>query len=121
MRTLLEHPVIIVLITIVAGIFMFSLYVSSGRRQSGGETLQSLEDSVERQQQRVQSLEEQAQLSRDPFVQEKIQRDERLLQKPEDIVLQLPPLTVPSPTPEPTAVPSPPWQEWKQLLFSGHD
>jgi type II secretory pathway pseudopilin PulG len=118
MRSLLEHPLVIVIITVVAGIFMFSLYVSSNRGRSGEETLSSLEQSVTNQQERVRTLEEQAQLSKDPFVQEKIQRDERLLQKPGEIVLQLPPLTVASPTPEPKPTPDTPWQEWKQLLFA---
>lgn len=118
MRSLLQHPVMAVLITIIAGIFMFSLYLSGAQQQSGTKTLSSLEESVARQQQRVETLEQQAALSKDPFVQEKIQRDERLLQQPGEIILQLPPLTVPSPTPEPAPTPSTPWQEWKRLLLS---
>lgn len=117
MRSLLAHPLMVVLLTIVAGIFMFSLYVSAKDTRNGTETLQQLEESLQRQQARVQELEAQAILSSDPFVQEKIQRDERLQQKPGEIVLQLPSMTVPSPTPEPTPVPTTPWQEWRQLLF----
>jgi len=120
MRKLLEHPLVLVLITITAGIFMFSLYVSAKTSSGGNETLHSLEESVEHQQARVHSLEQQVALSSDPFIQEKIQRDERLQQKPGEIVLQLPPINVPSPNPEPAVRPLSPWEEWQMLLFGRH-
>lgn len=117
MRTFFEHPLMILLMTLVAGIFMVSLYISSKDGKSGAQIVQILEESVERQKKRVEALEQQAQLANDPFIQEKIQRDELLLQKPGEIVLQLPPITVPSPTPEPTPKQMTPWEEWKLVLF----
>ncbi|MBP7875734.1 hypothetical protein KA012_01935 [Candidatus Woesebacteria bacterium] len=117
MRKLLEHPLVILLITIVAGIFMFSLSISSKNKVGGAKTLVTLDESVARQQQRVQELEEQVRISSDPFIQERIQRDERLQQKPGEIVLQLPAVPMPSPTPKPEVIQLSPWQEWREVLF----
>lgn len=117
MRKLFEHPLVILLVTIIAGTFLFSLYVSARGGNAGAKTLASLDQTIALQQQRVTSLEQQVALSSDPFVQEKIQRDERLQQQPGEIVLQLPPIILPTPVPESTAPSITPWDEWKELLF----
>lgn len=117
MRSLLVHPLAVAFFTLVALVFSVSMYLSAKSQSDGKEVIAALEESVARQQMRVSELEEQAALAQDPFVQEKIQRDERLQQKPGEILLQLPPITVPSPTPQPTPVQLTPWQEWRALLW----
>ncbi len=118
MRKLFENRLVIIVTTIISGIFMFSLYISTKSSLNGSDTLAKLQESVLRQQERVNALEQQTTLFSDPFIQEKIQRDERLQQKPGEVILQLPSITVPNPTPETTPKVLTPWEEWKKVLFN---
>ena len=117
MRNLLEHPIVLVIITCIAGVTMFSLYVSAQDGSTATTALTAINATVERQEQRVAQLEEQVRLANDPFIQEKIRRDERLQQLPGEVVLQLPPIIVPTPQTAPTTTPLTPWEEWQRLLF----
>lgn len=65
----------------------------------------------------VSDLERQAQEATSSLAQERIIRNELLMQKPDEIIVQLPAVeeirlsnTEPSPTPTP-------WQAWRELLF----
>lgn len=117
MRTLLSHPLTIIVLSVIALSSVISFFVSARSSRTGTETLDALDMSLARQQERVEALELQAELSNDPFIQEKIQRDERLLQRPGEVVLQLPVVTSLPVIPEPTPAPIPVWQEWKNLLL----
>lgn len=117
MAKLHEHPLAMILLSAVAFVFMFSLYIATKAGLGDGDPLTILQQSVQRQQARVDELEQQVILTQDPFVQERIQRDERLLQQPGEIVLQVPPLEIAPSTPAPTPTPLTPWQEWRALLW----
>jgi hypothetical protein len=108
----------IIAITLIAGVFIFSMYLSTKGLSSGKQILSTLDRSVEKERIRTQELRAQVELSNDSFIQEKIQHDELLQSKPGEIVLQLPVLVVPSPTPMPSPDTVTPWSEWKKVLFS---
>lgn len=118
MRTLLSHPLVIIVLSVIALSSIISFFVSSRSSKTGAETLDALDTSLARQQERVTELELQAKLSNDPFIQEKIRRDERLLQREGEVVLQLPVVTAIPTIPEPTPTPLSIWQEWKQLFLN---
>lgn len=118
MRSLISHPLVIIVLSVIALSSVISFFVSSRGSRTSAETLEALDTSVARQQERVSELELQAKLSNDPFIQEKIQRDERLLQREGEIVLQLPVVTAIPTIPEPTPTPLTIWQEWKQLFLN---
>lgn len=116
MTSLLKHPVIIVIITIIALFYYLSLDKSAQKASTSSQTVQVLEDEISQMNSEVSVLEKQLEAVNHPVAQEKVIRNELLLQKPGEYVLQLPTMDIPeaqtAEIKEKTA-----WEEWKILLF----
>lgn len=117
MRSLLFHPITVVVITILAMLYFFSLRTTLQQAERPSKTVSELKQEVTDLASEVSSLEEKAELAQTEFAREKMIRDELLMQKPGEYVIQLSdkidvtlPASLPSPTPTP-------WEEWKKLLF----
>lgn len=114
----LTHPLVIALLTLAGLIFSYSLTTNLHRTRSSTEHLSVLEQEVEEMASETLELEERAAKAQSQEAQEKIIRDELLMQKPGEVIVQLPEinrsdLPLPSPSPSPT-----PWEAWKKVLLS---
>jgi cell division protein FtsB len=113
---LLLNPISFVLVTIVCLVFSLSLYKSAERARQSARELEVIEADIDAMKTELNTLEEQAKEAEQPFTKEKIIRNELLMQKPGEYVVQIPEAVkneqkeVPSPSPSP-------WQEWKALLL----
>ncbi len=117
MSKLLFNPVAFLGITIVSIIFSISLYKSAQRTSYSTENLKSLEEEVLEMEAEVLALETAIEESRQPFAKEQIIRNELLMKKEGEYVIQIPDELV-TKTQEIIEVEvSSPWEEWQKLLF----
>lgn len=86
---LLYHPVTVLSLTIVAIMFFFSLDKSSKKTQISSENIRVLEYEVNQISQEVIQLEEKIEDSESLQFKEKVVRNELLLQKPGEYILQI--------------------------------
>jgi cell division protein FtsB len=105
---------IVLLLAIMAGV---SLQQTGQKAQTAADQRQSLETEVTALQLKVSASAAQASASANPFMKEKIARDELLWQKPGETVIELP-ATAPTPTSVVAQTTLTPWQAWKKLLFT---
>lgn len=117
MRTLLRNPLILVLFVCLSIAYSFSLYTTT--KKSAGSQVTSAQLGAELQSIQAENtqLETELQQANTPFAQEKILRDELLLQKPGEIVLQVVAPPEQSVEPEQTATHQTPWEEWQEVIF----
>lgn len=111
------HPLVIALLTFAGLVFSYSLIANLQRTRNSTEHLAVLEQEIAEMASEVSGLENQLENAQSTEAQEKIIRDELLMQKPGETLVQLPELSkedlpLPSPSPTPT-----PWEEWRELLF----
>lgn len=116
MINLLKHPVVALLITIFAVLYYLSLDSSAQKATVSSNTVEELEQEVNQMSNEVAVLEKKLDTANHPITQEKVIRNELLLQKPGEYVLQLPPIEVKE-TPPPTVEKKTPWEEWQAVLF----
>lgn len=116
MRKLLSHPFILILACIVVALLLISLQLKKSQVARRAQIVASQEESLQQLRSDVAGLESQLEASSDPFYQEKVLRNELLMQKEGEIVVQIPSEQLPirpQPTPTPTNTP---WQAWQQTL-----
>lgn len=116
MSSLLKHPVTVIVITIIALFYYLSLDKSARKAEVSSEAVSQLEGELSQIQGEVSVLEKQIESVNHPISQEKALRNELLLQRPGEYVLQVPPIEV-SETPHIQQEQTTPWQEWKKILF----
>jgi cell division protein FtsB len=114
---LLFNPITLVAITAFSLVFSLSLYNSAKKTRESAQQLNVLEQNITTMEEQLKTLEQTAQEAQQPFTKEKIIRDELLMQKPGEYIVQIPDETSEevaalqaSPTPKP-------WDEWKKILF----
>lgn len=115
LRKLLFSPIGAICLTIIVGIVAWSLVKPHPTTQTSTEVLQVLDQEVAQLARQVSDVERQANASQSALAQEKILRNELLLQKPGEWILQLPPDPSPSPLPSPTPTP-PPVEVWRKTM-----
>ena len=105
---------VVALLAVMVGI---SLHQTGQKAESTTIQLHSLEAEVKTLEANVASSAAQASASANPFMKEKIARDELLWQKPGETVIELP-AAAPAATIAITSQTETPWQAWKKLLFT---
>ncbi len=117
MQRLLSHPLVIALCTAVAIIFFVSLDRNAQTAHTSVGTLQSLAEQTQQLETEVTSLQQQLGDASTDLSKEKIIRNELLLQKTGEYVVQLPTseLEVEITTEAPTT--DTPWEAWKKVLL----
>lgn len=113
----LYHPLVVLILTLVGLGFSYSLYSNIKKTRSSTEHVSVLEQETLQIASEVSLLQEKLNSAQSPANQEKIIRDQLLMQKPGETVVQLPPLTASAAT---TTAPRPspkPAEAWNQLLF----
>lgn len=111
------HPLTAFLVTLVALVAVISLQRTVQKTRLSSENTRVLEQEVAKIASEISSLEKQALQAEHSITQEKIIRDELLLQKPGETIVQLPAVS-PRPLPSPSLIPTlTPWQEWQLKLL----
>ena len=113
----LGHPIVILIFILLSAIFSISLYSGLERTRTSTEQVGVLEQELSQIASDVSLLEKQVQMASSSAAQEKIIRDELLMQLPGEVVVQMPDVDT-SPTPRPSPSPTPSnWQQWRQKLL----
>ncbi len=111
------HPIALILLTLIGVLFSASLFSSLKKTRTSTEQVAVLEQEIEQMTSNVSDLEEQVAQAQTPEAQEKIIRDELLMQKEGEILVQLPEISE-NKYKRLEVKPSPkPWDEWKELLL----
>lgn len=108
------------ILTAISIVFSISLYKSAQRTNISSQNLESLEQEVAEIEQEVAQLEESLETAKQPLAKEKIIRNELMMQKPGEYVIQIATEELSNqakklPNQEKNLSP---WQEWRQLYFS---
>lgn len=117
MRRLFYHPISIIICTVLVGILYYSLEKNANTAQISTQTLQELESQTVKMQAEVANLQTELEDSASTSAQERIARNQLLLQKPGEYIIQMPEIAsekTPTATPQPTLSP---WQEWQKIIF----
>lgn len=116
MKSVLYHPLVILIVSGVSLLFYFSLIKSDQKLIKTKETVATLNQEVTQLENQAKELQEKVEYASSSAAREKILRDELLMQKPGEYILQLPPQAHQqpemTPSPSPTA-----WEEWRMLLL----
>lgn len=118
MTKLIQHPLTILLATILTIVFFISLESSSNKTQVSSQNIQVLEQEVSQISEEIIKLQDKIEQTGTQHFQEKIVRNELLLQKPNEFVLQIPQNTLDdTEIKEHTQAKETPLQQWKSLLL----
>ncbi len=114
---ILYSPLAALIITGIVGVICVSLYMNGRRIQQSALTVQKMEVEVASIEAKVNLVERNALEATSSTAKERIFRDELLLQKPGEFIVQIPDQPLPSVKPTQTVTSLRPWQQWQQLLF----
>ena len=117
MRKIIYHPFIVFIITIVGIIFFISLDKSSQKTDISNKNIEILEKEVNDISRQASELEERIIETESEAYKEKVIRNELLLQKPGEKVIQLPNLNNEEIEGPITSEKSKPIEEWLKLIM----
>lgn len=113
----LNHPLLIGVFTCLCLLAIFSLRESSKKAIISKESIEKLEKNIESLEKEVSAEDEKLKISQEPIALEKIMRNELLLKKDGEIVLQIPDKEQGKEEEKDLKnKQSGPWQEWKKLF-----
>ena len=115
-KKILFHPLVFLLISLASLLLIFSLYQNAQEITNSTTDLKKIELEVDQKEQKIESLENQLNQAQTNFTKERIIRDELLMQKEGELIIQIPEdqtIEIPQIDEE---KPLTPWQEWKNLL-----
>ncbi len=116
MWRIIYHPVAIVIFTGIAILLCVSLYINSREIRQAGKLITSLQSDVEKTSEDVKVGQQKLADAQSSYTKEKIIRDQLLMQKPGEFVVQIPDVIMQSeeqPTVKKTKTP---WQQWQEVL-----
>jgi cell division protein FtsB len=111
------NPITLIVITALCLVFSFSLFNSAKKTRESSQELNVLEHEITTMKSEVERLEQASQEAEQPFTKEKIIRNELLMQKPGEYVVQIPDQTESVSTNLENSQQPTPWSAWRQLLF----
>lgn len=117
MHQIIRHPAVLIFTIIVAVCIFISLDKSAHKAINSSTYMQTLEKERDEIATQVAQLQERYSQAQSPFIQEKIVRDELLLQKADELVVQLPasPEKIEKKTEELPMLT--PWQAWVKTVL----
>ncbi len=116
MKKILYHPLTILLVSILSLYCIFSLRKNLKRINISRENLRNINNQVRQLKTKVDQKEKQLKQAKKSYSKEKIARNELLLKKPGEYVIQLPELNVDRKQTE-SSLQSQPIEQWKKLLL----
>lgn len=115
MNKILSNPIIIVIFTAFFILFFLSLKKNEEKIRISTQSINSLQSEVKKIEEEVSDTEDKLYQAQNPLYKEKIIRDQLLMQKEGEYVLQIPSLEKKEVKTE--AITKTPWQEWMELIF----
>lgn len=116
MSRLLYHPLTIAIITGISLILFISLYINGREIRQSGQLITTLESDVKKTSEDVEKTQQKLQEAQTPYTKEKIIRDQLLMQKPGEFIVQIPDVVLQNEE-KPTIKKNPtPLEQWRQLL-----
>lgn len=112
----LSHPLALCMATIIVIMLSISTKNSVQNYQKTSETIKKIELENSKLSSNIADLKQKTDYSQTDFAKEKIIRNELLLQKPNEYIIQLPENMPPVPSPSPSPSPKP-IEEWKKLFL----
>jgi cell division protein FtsB len=116
MNKLFYNPISLIVFVLVVFTISLSLRETAKRADLAKKEVTALEQEVKMLETDTTAAQELVLERQGEFMREKIARNELLLQKPDEIIVQLPPIT-PKPMPTPMITKGTPLEEWKQAIF----
>jgi cell division protein FtsB len=116
MNKLFYNPISLIVFVLVVFTISLSLRETAKRADLAKKEVSALEEEVSMLQADTTAAEQLVTQRQGEFMREKIARNELLLQKPDEIIVQLPPIT-PKPMPTPTFTKVTPLEEWRRAIF----
>jgi hypothetical protein len=113
----LTHPGIVVLATILSVVFFMSLHKSGQKSANSAQTLSHQAEEIASLEEENQNYQQQLAESQSPLEQEKLIRDQLLMQKPGEYVVQIARSSENNQQTTPDIQQQTPWQAWKALLY----
>ena len=115
-QSLLNHPLLISIFTCLCLLAIFSLKESSKKALISKESIEKLEKNIEVLEQEVAKEDEKLKISQEPIALEKIIRNELLLKKDGEIILQIPDEEGQTEEINLESKKNGPWEEWKKMF-----
>ncbi len=117
MQQILKHPLTLISALIFTLFLLFSLDKSAHKATTSSAYVMTLEKERDSIAAEVTALQKKYADTQTQFTQEKILRDELLLQKKDEVIIQLPQVVVPAETAPVAQTEQSAWQQWKEVLF----
>lgn len=114
-KKIIFHPLTVSVFSILGAIFWWSLHRNAEQIRNSTENVALLDQEIAQTASEISQLENNLDEASLLFNQERIARDELLLQKPGEYTVQFPPITSPEPSTTPVASKTP-WQAWQEIL-----
>lgn len=116
MRQILLNPITLGVFTIGIAVGIYSLNHTTREIQDSAATIHGLDQEINQTKSEIDKLHQELSRAGTPLAQEVIIRDELLMQKPGEIVVQLPELPASPPPDTMLATELLPWQQWLALV-----
>lgn len=118
MTKALEHPLTLIVAAVLFSVLFFSLRQTGNKSQQSTNEISLLEEKAYKTSKEVQELQEELEYSKSTAYKEKIVRNELLLQKPGEYIVQMTaPQTEPLDTHITTSQPETNQEKWFEILF----
>lgn len=125
MKQLIYHPLVIIFFTLVTAVITYTLYKNTQEIKNSTRSIQLLENQIQEKEANMVDLENQLDQASSDFTQEKIIRNELLLQKDGEYIVQIskkqedidPSNSAGRQKTEEKVKENSPWQEWWELIW----
>jgi hypothetical protein len=116
MKKIIFHPFTIIIFTLISTTILISLNKTRSKTTSSVRNTELLEEDIASISREVSQTEQSLAKSNHPLTREKILRNELLMQKEAEYIIQLPDINL-AKTNNLEKNQQSPWEEWKKLLF----
>ncbi len=117
MFKILFHPIGLVVATGLVVLLWVSLWANTREIKQSQDFILTLQNKVEKEKTEVFQLEEKLSQAESDYQKERIIRDELLMQKPGEYVIQVPDVAPPEVETKKEEKQPTPWEAWQTLLF----
>lgn len=117
MRKLLNHPLTVLAFIFLSALYSFSLYKTTQKSSVSQDTSTALAQEIEGITLENEKLEKQLEQANTPLAQEKIARNELLLQKPGERVIQISEKKTTTEPQQQNSQKLTVWEQWQEVLF----
>jgi cell division protein FtsB len=117
MRKFLNHPLALLMFIFLSALYSFSLYKTTQKSSVSQDKSTALAQEIDRIVSENERLEGQLEQANTPLAQEKIARNELLLQKPGERVIQISENPSVTQAQKQTFQEKTVWEQWQEVLF----